>query len=73
MNLDEIRSCKKAFLRLEDVCGAVIPCSDRTLRRILRTDQASVHIPIVKIGSRFFIPRKLFLDYLDGNQGQKSD
>ena len=67
MNIDEIRSSKDAFLRIEDVCGSIIPCSSKTLRKMLHTNPESVQIPVIKLGIRFFVPRKQFLHYLDGS------
>ena len=72
MNIDEIRSSQDAFLRIEDVCGSIIPCSPKTLRKMLHANPKSVQIPVVRLGNRFFIPSKPFLNFLDGS-GRNND
>ncbi len=65
MSLDEIRFSKKPFLRIEDVCG-ILPCCPKTLRKQLHHNPESVQFPVIKLGNRYFIPRKQFIDYMDG-------
>lgn len=65
MSLEEIRSCKNAFITIEDVCG-ILPCCPKTLRKQLRRNPESIRFPVIRLGNRYFVPRKQFLDYMDG-------
>ena len=68
MNLEEIKTNKNAFLRLEDICGDVLPCTAKTLRKQLRSDPDSIRFPVVKLGDRFFVPRQQLLTWLSAEE-----
>ena len=68
MSIDEIKNSKAEFLRLEDICGSVLPCSARTLRQQIKRHDSGA-LPFIQLGERYFIPRQQLLKYLEKGSG----
>lgn len=72
MTLQEIRESDKAFLIVKDV-HKVVGCCPEALRLAAREHPEWLGFPVTVIGTRVYIPRGAFLQYIDGKKQEKID
>ena len=68
MTWDEICTSDILFLRASDICGSILPVSEKTLRKQAKQDSASLGFPVCIIGEKVFFPRKAFIAYVESFQ-----
>lgn len=67
MTLDEIKSSSKEVLTCKDVAD-VLACNPATLHMQAMEQPWRLGFPVIVMGSRVKIPRKPFLNFMNGGQ-----
>lgn len=65
MTMDQIRTSEKEFLNAEEIAEA-IGIHPQSLRQQAHSDPAMLGFPVCVIGRRVLIPRKGFINFMEG-------
>ena len=68
MTLNEIENSTKEVLTCQDV-AEVLKCNPATLHMQAMEQPRRLGFPVIVMGTRVKIPRKPFLDYMNGGKG----
>lgn len=69
MTLDEIKSSSKEVLTCKDVAD-VLACNPATLHMQAMEQPWRLGFPVIVMGSRVKIPRKPFINFMNGGQSE---